>query len=302
MSDFDINYISEQDLDFDPKVSLIRPRLKSYRYQWDISLLSRSILAIVWPRLASSYGKQVVEHTIKTASSYDLVTISWMASWIDSYCHSCSIQHGIPTIAVLGWGISRYRQHKNLSMMDKILWWWGLIISEYDPDLSPQSYSFQQRNRIIAGLSDLVIVPEASRGSWSLITVDFAISMHKPVYGAPQQIFSSIGRWVLDLISDKQISMLYDVPSTLSQYFLPRDWSTTQHSHISTYSLSQIQQSILSWFGSQTQQDIDTIASYTDLDISELITQLSILEMEGMISQTSPWVYVLEYSAQLTCI
>ena len=64
------------------------------------------------------------------------------------------------------------------------------MISEFKLDQEPAQYTFPQRNRIIAGLSDVLFLPEAGKESGSLITVDFALQMQKPVYGVPNFIFS----------------------------------------------------------------------------------------------------------------
>ncbi|MBP7884974.1 DNA-processing protein DprA [Patescibacteria group bacterium] len=63
--------------------------------------------------------------------------------------------------------------------------------------MQPTNWSFPQRNRLVAGLSTCVFVPEASLGSGSLITVDYAQQMHRPVYGAPQSIFASTSAGLL---------------------------------------------------------------------------------------------------------
>ena len=64
------------------------------------------------------------------------------------------------------------------------------MLSEFKLNSRPERYTFPQRNRIVAGLSDMVFLPEASEKSGSLITVDFARQMHKDVYGTPNSIFS----------------------------------------------------------------------------------------------------------------
>ncbi|NCO98080.1 hypothetical protein GW864_02810 [bacterium] len=66
-----------------------------------MSLLSRKVLGIVGPRKQTDYGIQVLHKLFQEARNHDLVTVSGMAEGIDQLCHHLSMQHGIPTIAVL---------------------------------------------------------------------------------------------------------------------------------------------------------------------------------------------------------
>lgn len=164
------------------------------------------------------YGKQVVSDLVTYAKDYGLVTISGLADGIDSVCHLQSIENNIPTIAVLGGGISYYlRNHKNL--IDKIISHGGLILSEFKIGFRPTNYSFPQRNRIIAGLADCLFLPEASEKSGSLITVDFAIQMNTPIYASPNDIYTEGSKGVNKYISEGKIQSIYDFKTFLSSHF-----------------------------------------------------------------------------------
>lgn len=99
---FEIRTITSGDADFHFKFQLIKPQIKQMFYLGDISLLSRKILGIVGPRKQSEYGIQVLHKLFQEAKGHDLVTVSGMADGINQLCHHLSMQHGIPTIAVLG--------------------------------------------------------------------------------------------------------------------------------------------------------------------------------------------------------
>lgn len=123
-------------------------------------------------------------------SYYDVVTVSGLADGIDMLAHTESIKQGVPTIAVLGGGLHHFLKTKQ-SIIDDIISYGGLVISEFKLLSKPSAFTFPQRNRIIAGLSDLLFLPEGSISSGSLITVDFALSAHKPVFATPNQIRST---------------------------------------------------------------------------------------------------------------
>ena len=97
--------------------------------------------------------------------NYELVTISGMAKGIDQLCHTLSIEHSLPTIAVLGGGLGRYSKRPERMMIQKIVDTGGLVLSEFRLGDQPTNYSFPQRNRIIAGISDVLFLPEAGKKS-----------------------------------------------------------------------------------------------------------------------------------------
>jgi len=99
---FEIRTITAGDPDFHYRLQLIKSKIKQISYLGNISLLSRKILGIVGPRKQTEYGIQILHKLFQEAKDYDLVTVSGMADGIDQLCHHLSIQHGIPTIAVLG--------------------------------------------------------------------------------------------------------------------------------------------------------------------------------------------------------
>ncbi|MBU1758846.1 DNA-protecting protein DprA [Patescibacteria group bacterium] len=101
-TDFDIQTLSLGDSKFSTKLQLIKPKIKQIQYIGDINLLFQPILGIVGPRKSTDYGVQVLHKLFEKAKSYRMVTISGMAEGIDQLCHNLSIQHKIPTIAVLG--------------------------------------------------------------------------------------------------------------------------------------------------------------------------------------------------------
>jgi DNA processing protein len=109
----------------------------------------------------SPYAGQVMKALFQQFQNINLVTVSGLARGVDQECHQLSLQHNIPTIAILGGGIKRYLQSSAKNLITSIVEKGGLILSEFKLDFKPTKRSFPQRNRIIAGLSDLLFLPEA---------------------------------------------------------------------------------------------------------------------------------------------
>lgn len=273
--------------DFHYKGKAIKPKIKLYYFQWNIAVLNQQILGIVWPRIISPYTKKVLENLFNQAKNYKLVTISWLASGVDQYAHTLSIQHKIPTIAVLGWWIKRYREHKDRTILQKIIDNNGLILSEYKLNFEPTKYSFPQRNRIIAGLSNTLFIPQAGKKSGSLITADFALNMKVPIYGVPNDIFAVQHQWLHEYIAQKKVTISLDHNIFLQKYFS----HTKTQKNKQNVSLSSQEQKIITLFNKHTTLNHKQLIQYTKLPIQHLSNILSMLEIKWLIYQKAPWVF-----------
>jgi len=148
------------------------------------------ILAIVGTRRATIYGKTLVETLVKDLAErkHDLTIVSGLAYGIDAAAHRSSLYNNIPTVAVLGHGLDLIypAQHRNLAL--DILKKNGAIITEF-PQKSPfEKTTFLRRNRIIAGLSDAVLVAESGITGGALVTADLANGYNRDVFAFPGKV------------------------------------------------------------------------------------------------------------------
>lgn len=203
--------------------SIKKPSIKWLYVRWDIWLLSKQLISIVWPRKMSQYGSRVLDIFFLEIKQYDVATVSWWAQWTDELVHILSLAHAIPTIVVLWWWIWWYKNTWKLHFLQKIVDQWWLIISEYNIFESPKKYTFPQRNRIIAWLGDIIFLPEAGIASGSLITVDRGLEYGKKIYAPMQDIFSEYGRWVNQYIVAWKIKPLDNLLWFLAAYFVRKE-------------------------------------------------------------------------------
>ena len=144
-------------------------------------------VGIVGGRKCSSYGRNIAERSGKCLAANGVSVISGMARGIDGYSHEGALDGGGNTYAVLGCGVNIVYPPEHASLYERIAAHGG-ILSEYPPDMPPRPGFFPMRNRIIAGLSDLVLIIEAKEKSGSLITADCALEQGKDIYAAPGRI------------------------------------------------------------------------------------------------------------------
>jgi DNA processing protein len=280
--------------DFNYKFLWIKSRPYIVYYKWDLSLLNKPILWIVGPRKMSEYAQKVLEKIFEKINNYDLVTISWMAQWVDSLCHNLSIENNVPTIAVLWWWLKWHLESKHRNMINKIVDNWWLVLSEFKLNFVPTNFSFPQRNRIIAWLSDVLFLPEASKKSGSLITAQFAIEMKKSVYASSNWIFASNSQWVNQLISDGKIKMINDVQIFLDKFFKwknlaeslnPEAWSKEKKN------LSEEENQILNFIAEKNWCGLQELIKFLWMTAEKILWIMTILEMNNFVYQESPGIY-----------
>lgn len=150
---------------------------------------TRSI-GIVGSRAVTPYGRQVTTTLATDAASRGVAIISGLALGVDALAHQAAISSGGYTVAVLANGLDTIQPASNRNLALAILKSGGAIVSEYPEETAPFKQQFIARNRIVAGLSDGLLITEAAYGSGSLHTANFALEQGKPVMAVPGNITS----------------------------------------------------------------------------------------------------------------
>lgn len=150
-------------------------------------------VGIIGARDGTEYGKMVARTLAKELSEYGISIISGMAYGIDTAAHEGALLGGGKTYAVLGCGVDICYPAINRKLYSKIQEEGG-IISEYPEGSPPLPHHFVARNRLIAGLSDILIVVEAKERSGTFITVDRALEQGKQVFVVPGRITDPLSR------------------------------------------------------------------------------------------------------------
>ena len=150
------------------------------------------LLAVVGSRKFSSYGKETCEKLIAGLKGQPVTILSGLALGIDSIAHRAALQNDLQTIAIPGSGLDESVLYptSHLNLAKEIVENGGGLLSEFDPKFRATPYSFPQRNRIMAGIADAVLVIEAEKKSGTLITSRLATDYNKDVLAVPGSIFS----------------------------------------------------------------------------------------------------------------
>jgi DNA processing protein len=149
-------------------------------------------LCIVGSRSYTQYGKQAVEKLIAGLAGFPITIVSGLAMGIDALAHESAIMHGLGRLAIPGSGINDNVLYpaSNRRLAHEILNTGGCIISEFEPDEPSRIHMFPRRNRIMAAMSDAVLIIEAEIKSGTLITARLATEYGRDVLTVPGSIFS----------------------------------------------------------------------------------------------------------------
>ncbi|MCH7401906.1 DNA-processing protein DprA [Belliella kenyensis] len=244
---------------------------------------TRSV-GIVGTRTCTEYGKSVTRKIIEDLAPYKPTIISGLAYGIDIEAHRAALQLDLPTIAFMGSSVDKIYPSAHASIAKEMCHSGGLA-SEYLPGSTMHPSNFPQRNRLIAGLSDAIVVVEAAIKGGALITAEIAYGYNKEVFAVPGNLQSPHSEGCNKLISKMKASIytgVSDIEEALS--WSKEDPQTSKFTKEKAWSqLPKEDQLILNILKEKGELDIDQLSLQTELNISELASKLLSLEFEGLI-------------------
>jgi DNA processing protein len=190
--------------------------LRGSREVWD-SLMRMPRITVVGTRRATAEGLMATEAFVAALSRRGIAVISGMALGIDARAHKSALDHGGPTVAVLGCGADVVYPPRHRWLYDRILRS-GMVASELPPGSHPTKWTFPHRNRLLAALADAVLVVEGSNTSGALQTARWALELGRQVFCVPGSIFNEASEGCNSLIYDGGFSALR--PADLVEDFL----------------------------------------------------------------------------------
>lgn len=195
-----VSFVSMEQEEYPKRLrNIIDPPYSLY-YKGKLPDPDKRSVALVGARGRSQYGSTAASRLAGELAGQGIEVISGLARGIDSDSHIGALEAGGSTYGVLGCGVDICYPRQNRYLYDKICEKGG-VISEYPLASEAIAWHFPERNRIISGLSDVVVVIEARKKSGSLITADYAMEQGKDVYALPGRIFDPLSDGCNQLIS-----------------------------------------------------------------------------------------------------
>jgi DNA processing protein len=251
-------------------------------------------VGIVGTRQATAYGKEQVEKLVESLVPHSALIISGLAYGIDIHAHKQALRHSLPTIGVMGSGIDVIYPavHKETArkMQDN-----GGIITENPFGTKPDAHNFPQRNRIIAGLCDALVVVEAAEKGGALITAEIANSYNKDVFAFPGSVGVTYSAGCNNLIKTNRAHLLTSIKDL--EYIMNWDAAkSTARKKVTPFSLdgfSGEEKIILTLLLEKSPVMIDELSWKSNLPISQLASVLLGLEFNGVVKSLPGKMYAL---------
>lgn len=279
----DYKKIDRDSIEYPEKLRNIPSPPKTIYVRGNLPDPKKKAVAIVGARNASDYGATLSRSIAKILSLNDVEIISGLAIGIDSSSHIGAIEAEKPTYAVLGCGVDICYPSYNQNIYERMLDYGGGIISEQDIGTPPLPCYFPARNRIIAGLADVVIVVEAKEKSGSLITSDFALEQGKTIFACPGRVGDALSKGTNNLIKQGAY-ILTSVEDVLTHLGLVVDGILPKAEKDLT-KLDYFERLIYDIMGDEPMY-VDEIATKVKLPIEKCLNTLMSLELNGFVEMT----------------
>lgn len=251
----------------------------------DLGLLNTKSIAIIGTRTPTGYGKIVTEKFAKELAQNGVTIISGLAYGIDSISHRAALEVGGKTIAVLGGGFDKIYPSEHTDLAREIAEK-GLLVSEYSPKVLPTRFTFPHRNRIVAGLSDGVLITEAGEKSGTIITKDYALDNGITVYAVPGNITSEKSKCPNNIILHSQGYCVLSAKDILDDIGIGFQKSKK------VIQLSIDEQKIVDLL-EDGEKDIEFLSEKTKMNIKNLNSLLVNLEIRDIIKKITGEKYML---------
>ena len=253
-------------------------------YKGSLESINDISIALVGSRKATSYGKWAAEKLTKELSQIDVNIVSGLAVGIDTIAHKTALKYHAKTYGIIGCGINIVYPKKNLELFQQIIENNGAVITEYPFDIQPVAFNFHERNRIISGLSDGVLVIEAQERSGTLITASHAANQGREIFAVPGNIDSLYSKGTNALIRDGA-KITTSIDDVIEEILVLKERVKLQNTSIDTSTLTDDELKIINCLkiGINT---LDELGQQTKMSTGQLLSNLTLLEMKGVISQT----------------
>ena len=256
----------------------------------DTELIGTHTVGIVGTRHATPYGTSFTERLVAdlTEQVNDIVIVSGLAYGIDVAAHKASLNAHVPTIAVVGHGLDRIYPAVHRNIAGSMVREGGMIISDYPHNSAINAYNFLERNRLVAALSDAVVVAESGEQGGAIATARLAAKCGVPVFALPGRITDPYSEGCNRLLAKGIARAVRNAGDIIEAMKWPHKASVTNPADKKidiTASLSADERLLLHHIMLTQGCDNDTLSAVTDMAPAKVMTLMIGLEMRGIVMQ-----------------
>lgn len=263
-------------------------------FKGNADLNSGKVISVVGTRSSTDYGKEICRTLLAGLKIHNPLIVSGLAYGIDFLAHKEALKNSLSTVGIMAHGLDRIYPSPHRPLAEKMVASGGLL-TEFVSGTAPDRENFPKRNRIIAGLADVVIVVEANIKGGALITAELANSYNRDVFAFPGRITDEYSSGCNHLIKTNRANLITKLADL--EYILGWTESKNQsrlNPQLSlAIDLSDEEKKIAEVLHDKGSLVIDELAILTGLTQSKLALNILGMEMKGVVIGLPGSVYKL---------
>ena len=252
-------------------------------YKGNADLNAEKTVGIVGTRNITDYGRYVVEKLIEDLATDNVMIISGLAYGVDAAAHRAALKYDLATVGVLGHGMQTIYPAENrklsTSMIEK-----GGILTEFVSGTKPDRENFPQRNRIVAGMVDCLVVIESALKGGAMITAEIANSYDREVFAMPGRLGDIYSEGCNQLIKTNKANLLVNAADIRYVMRWDVDTKVVAKQMRLFRDFSEDEKKVMDVFAENNVVYIDDIIIGTDLSPSKIASILLSLEFDGVLT------------------
>lgn len=256
---------------------------------------SRTI-GLVGTRQATDYGRRTTSELIEALAPLGISVISGLAYGIDIAAHRASLVSGLPTVGVMASGLDIIYPNMHQKTAQEMLPMGGLL-TESPPGTKPDAHLFPARNRIIAGLSDALVVVEAAAKGGALITAEYANNYHREVFAVPGQLSQAFSAGCNKLIREHK-AQIYTSPRDLIEALnwdqIGSETPSAKPTAPLPLDITDEESQVLALLRKHTDLHVDELSWQAQIPMNRLAALLLNLEFRGFVRSKPGKTYALQ--------
>lgn len=257
------------------------PMLLYYKGKADLN--APKVVGVVGTRNISDYGKYVTENVIEELSADNVLIVSGLAYGVDAAAHRAALKYDLATVGVLGHGMQTVYPTENRKLSQKMLEKGG-VLTEFISGTKPDRENFPQRNRIVAGMVDCLLVVESALKGGAMITAEIANSYDREVFAVPGRVGDIYSEGCNHLIKINKANLLTNAADI--RYIMRWDVDTKVVAKQMRMfrDFSEDEKKIMDVFGDNRTVHLDDIIVGSELPPSKIASVLLSLEFDGILT------------------
>lgn len=253
-------------------------------YKGEADLNAARMVSIIGTRNNTEYGKMLTEQLVQDLAPYGTAIISGLAFGIDAIAHRQALAHQLPTVGVLAHGLDHIYPPQHKTLARQIVKEGGGLLTEFCSTEGPDKHHFPIRNRIVAGISEAVIVVESGTKGGSMVTAELANGYNKDVYCYPGKVTDAKSGGCLRLIKQQKAQLI----SSGKELVESLGWNQKEDRPLYQQAslllpLTEPEKTLMTLLKETDSLHWDELLIRSALQAGEMATALLTLEMQGLV-------------------